>query len=172
MPEIVFWNLLSLALGDTMALWTRHVLLIFFATGFSLIWHLPNKDCHKDFPVYSALFSSITVVSKEDLPTHSTFVSLPETTHGFGHKFVSLSVNNFNSFCNVWSGTTKYCWYTRYAWKYLVVSRLSGQLRYAKCKFLNKFTHCVRCSLPLLRQNSNHVARTFSLAIKYAFFFV
>jgi len=33
-----------------------------------------------------------------------------------------------------------------------------------KRKFLNKFsvTHCIRYSLPMLRQNLNHVARTFS----------
>jgi len=157
-----YFGTFCLWLSATPWLFEPDMFCLFFATGFSLIWYLPNKDCHKDFPVYSALFSSITVVSKEDLPTHFTFMSLPETTFGFGHKLVSLWVNNFNSFCNVWSGTMKYCWYARYAWKYLVVSRLGGQLRYAKCKFLNNFTHCAGCSLPLLRQNSNHVARTFS----------
>ena len=48
-----------------------------------------------------------------------------------------------------------------YAWKCLVVSRLSGQLQ-----FLNNFSviylYGRPYSLPLLRLNLNHVARTFS----------
>ena len=53
-----------------------------------------------------------------------------------------------------------------YVWKCLVVSRLSGQLRYANASFWANLvlyiTHCAGYSLPLLRLNLNHVARTFS----------
>jgi len=53
-----------------------------------------------------------------------------------------------------------------YVWKCLVVSRLSGQLRCANASFWTNFvlyiTHCVGYSLPLLRLNLSHVARTFS----------
>jgi len=53
-----------------------------------------------------------------------------------------------------------------YACKCLVVSSLSGQLRYANASFWTNLvlyiTHCVGYSLPLLRQNLNHVARTFN----------
>jgi len=48
----------------------------------------------------------------------------------------------------------------------LVVSRLSGQLRYANASFWTNLvlyvTHCAWYSLPSLRQNLNHVARTSS----------
>jgi len=49
-----------------------------------------------------------------------------------------------------------------YVWECLVVSRLSGQLRYANASFWTNLvlyiTHCAGYSLPLLRQNLNHVA--------------
>jgi len=99
--------------------------------------------------------------------THPLFPGLRRSVClvAFGRcRLSGAAINSNNNNVDVINSTFEKIFNTRNAWKCLVVSSRTIAIR--KRKFLNKFsvTDNALCeySLPLLRLNLNHVARTFS----------